>query len=61
MTETKRYWYNTRTGEVEDGPQSLATDRIGPFATADEARNALEIVKRRSEEWAAEDAAEDQE
>ncbi len=27
------YWYNERTGEVEDGPQSLAIDRIGPFAT----------------------------
>ncbi|WP_028245520.1 hypothetical protein [Pseudoclavibacter soli] len=58
MSETKRYWFNTRTHEVEDGPQSLATDRIGPFATEEEARNALEIVRRRSAEWAAEEDAE---
>ena len=31
------YWYNTRSGEVEEGPQSLSIDRLGPFATRAEA------------------------
>jgi hypothetical protein len=29
------YWFNTRTREVEEGPQSLSVDRLGPFATRD--------------------------
>ncbi len=53
------FWYNTRTGEVENGPQSLALDRVGPFATAAEAARAPEIIKERSDKWAAEDAAND--
>lgn len=53
------YWYNTRTGEVEDGPQSLSKDRIGPFASREEASRAPEVVEERAREWAAEDARED--
>ena len=37
MTE---WWYNHVTGEVEEGPQSLATDRDGPFATKEDAARA---------------------
>jgi len=50
------WWYNDRTGEVEHGPQSLAIDRIGPFATREEAARAPEIVAERARRWAAEDA-----
>lgn len=25
------YWYNTRSGEVEEGPQSPVDDRLGPL------------------------------
>lgn len=51
-TGTEReYWYNDRTGEVEVGPQSLANERIGPFATRAEAERALEIVAERAAEW----------
>ena len=53
------YWYNTKTGQVEEGPQSLAVDRLGPFATRAEAARAPEIVAERSRKWAAEEAAED--
>ncbi|WP_416446768.1 methionine aminopeptidase [Leucobacter sp. HNU] len=53
------YWYNTRTGEVEDGPQSLSVDRIGPFATREEAARGPEIVAERAKKWAEEDAQED--
>jgi hypothetical protein len=60
LEEREQYWYNTQTGEVEKGAQSLALDRVGPFATADEAARALDIVRERSEQWAAEDAEEEQ-
>lgn len=53
------YWYNTRTGEVEQGPQSLGNDLLGPFATRQEAARALEIVNERARKWAEEDAADD--
>lgn len=52
------WWYNDKTGEVEEGPQSLGIDRIGPFATREEAARAPEIVAERSRKWAEEDAAE---
>lgn len=55
MTE---WWYNHVTGEVEEGPQSLATDRDGPFATREEAARAPEIIAERSRRWAEEDASE---
>ncbi len=56
MTE---WWYNDRTGEVEEGPQSLAIDRLGPFASREEAARAPEIVRERARRWAEEDSAED--
>lgn len=59
ISERDEYWYNTFTGEVEHGPQSLAVDRIGPFASAEEAARALDIVRERSEKWAEEDAEDD--
>ncbi|MCY7413504.1 MAG: hypothetical protein LH471_10790 [Salinibacterium sp.] len=54
-----QWWYNDRTGEVEDGPQSLAIDRLGPFASREEAARAPEIVRERARRWAEEDSAED--
>ena len=38
------YWYNTRSGAVEEGPQSLSMDRLGPFGTREEAERAPETV-----------------
>jgi len=55
MTE---WWYNNKTGEVEEGPQSLAPDRDGPFASREEAARAPEIIAERSRKWAAEEAGE---
>jgi hypothetical protein len=51
------WWYNHVTGEVEEGPQSLATDRDGPFKTREEAARAPEIIAERARKWAAEEAA----
>lgn len=53
------YWFNRRTGEVEEGPQSLSVDRLGPFPTREEAERANEIIAERARKWAEEDAAED--
>ena len=53
------FWFNTRTGQVENGPQSLSVDRLGPFATAEEAARANEIVAERARKWAEEDASDD--
>jgi len=54
-----QYWYNSRTGQVERGLVSPAPDRIGPFATPEEAARAYEILAERSREWAEEEARED--
>ncbi|MFP7760590.1 methionine aminopeptidase [Marisediminicola sp. LYQ134] len=53
MTE---WYYNRSTGEVEEGPQSIATERYGPFDSRDEAARAPEIVAARAKAWAEEDA-----
>jgi len=56
MTE---WWYNNRTGQVEEGPQSIAAERDGPFASREEAERAPEIAAERARRWAEEDAEED--
>ncbi|MCB1274401.1 MAG: methionine aminopeptidase [Leucobacter sp.] len=53
------FWFNTRTHEVEVGPQSLSIDRIGPFETREQAEHGPEIVAERARRWAEEDEAED--
>jgi len=50
-----QWWFNTRTGEVEEGPQSLGVDRVGPFKSRDEAARANEIIAERARKWADED------
>lgn len=55
----EKYWYNTRTKEVEFGRLSAAVYRVGPFDTEAEAARAPEIVAERSRAWAEEDERED--
>ncbi|WP_104192646.1 SPOR domain-containing protein [Cryobacterium sp. Y82] len=50
------FWYNMRTGEVEHGLQSTSLDRVGPFATRDEAAHALEKLRANSAKWSEDDA-----
>ena len=50
------WFYNIRTGEVEEGRQSLASDLDGPFATREEAARAPEIIAERSRKWAEDEA-----
>ncbi len=54
-----RYWYNMKTGAVEQGFVSPAPDRVGPFDTRVEAEHALEKLRENSAKWAEEDARED--
>ena len=56
MTE---WFYNRRTGEVEEGAQSLGSDRDGPFATRADAARAPEIIAERSRKWAEDEARDD--
>jgi hypothetical protein len=51
-----QFWYNMRTGEVEQGFQSPSINRVGPFATHEEATHALEKLRENSAKWAEEDA-----
>lgn len=50
------YYYNIKTGQVERWGKSKAKQLLGPFETAEEAANALEIIREREQRKQAEDA-----
>lgn len=54
-TGERRFWFNPGTGEVEEGLQSPWTDRMGPYATREEAQQALARAADRTEDWDEED------
>jgi len=49
------FYYNIGTKQVEQWGNSKAKDLLGPFPTADEAANALEIIRQREERKESED------
>lgn len=53
------FWFNPKTGEVEQGPQSLAVDRYGPFETFAEASRAEQIIAERARKIREEEELED--
>ncbi len=55
----KRYWFNTKTKTVEEGPKSLGLDRIGPFESYQQALRAEEIVRERARAIAHEEEQQD--
>lgn len=55
MTEGTQYYYNLTTGAVEEGAQSPATERMGPYATREEAERALSTAAKRNQEWEQDD------
>jgi hypothetical protein len=59
VSEQQKYWFNLKSKEVEFGLKSSSLDRIGPFETEAEARNAEELVRSRSEAWAKQESDED--
>jgi hypothetical protein len=59
MDESPKYWFNTKTSQVERGHKSLALNRIGPFETLEEAARALEILAERDRQIREQEEAED--
>lgn len=53
------YWFNTHTGQVEVGKQSLALYRLGPFDSYEAAKNAPQIIAARAAEWRLEESESD--
>jgi hypothetical protein len=58
LSENPMFWFNIKTKQVEHGLKSSSLDRIGPFETEAEAKNAEATVKARSEEWKRQEAEE---
>lgn len=51
----EKYWYNTKTKQVEQGRASAWENRMGPYDTAEEAHGALARAAENSADWEAED------
>jgi hypothetical protein len=50
------FWYNVTTGQIEtDENRSRGATVMGPYATEQEARDALETARRNTERWDEED------
>ena len=51
-----QFWYNTVTGQVQtDEDKGQGKDLMGPYATREEASQALSAAARRTEAWDEED------
>ncbi|GMA31552.1 hypothetical protein [Litorihabitans aurantiacus] len=50
-TAERGFYFNVETGAVEQGMQSSWTRRMGPYATREEAAQALATARRRTEDW----------
>jgi|LakMenE01Jun11ns_1017448.scaffolds.fasta_scaffold9470822_2 hypothetical protein len=59
MSEAAKYWFNTKTKQVEFGLKSSSLDRVGPFETEKEATNAEDIVRSRAKQWLEDEKLED--
>lgn len=55
MNDDQSWWYCLKHGNVEQGPGCPGKDRLGPYATREEAEHALDRVRERNEEWDAQD------
>jgi hypothetical protein len=51
MNEDQSWWYCLTHQTVEHGAGCPNKERLGPFATKDEAAHALDTVRRRNQEW----------
>lgn len=45
------WYYCLRHGTVEEGPDCPAKNRLGPYASPDDADHALRTAAERNEEW----------
>lgn len=53
------FWFNLKTKTVEEGKQSAAIFRVGPFRTRHEAENAESLLAERAKQWREQDQQED--
>ena len=49
------FWFNTRTGAIEEGRVSDWSDVLGPYPTREAAAKALDTARARSAAWDRED------
>jgi hypothetical protein len=54
----EEFYYNTETGQVEQGRQSSWTHLMGPYPTREAAQQALSTARSRSAAWDEEDREE---
>ena len=55
MDGEQRWWFCLRHNTVEPDDGCPGKERLGPYATREEAEHALETARRRTEEWDAQD------
>ncbi len=51
----QQWWFCLRHNTVEQGAGCPGKDRLGPYASREEAARVLETVQRRNEKWDAAD------
>lgn len=57
--DREHWWFNTKTEKAEFGRVTGSLNRIGPFATEAEAKQALELIRERSKQWQSQEDSED--
>ncbi|MEP7161614.1 MAG: methionine aminopeptidase [Dermatophilaceae bacterium] len=51
-----KHWFNVETGEVEESDATSRKENLlGPYDTREEAQQALETARKRTEAWDEED------
>ena len=55
MDTQEGWYYCLKHHTVERGQVCPAKDRLGPYPTKEDAERALETVRKRNEEWDAQD------
>jgi hypothetical protein len=55
MDDDQSWWFCLKHHAVEHGAGCAGKDRLGPYPTESDAASALETVRRRNEEWEAQD------
>ena len=52
---SEQWWFNLRTQQVEEGKGDPNSERLGPYATREEAQTVLDRMRARNEQFDKED------
>ena len=52
LSDPNQWWYNNKTGEVEQGMHPVSADWDGPYSSREDALRAPEIARDRARKWA---------